>query len=93
MDATDPPEVQNSYHMGPDVGLGAIGPGSYGQRMGATDATEPTAEQHDHPRRRAAAARLAVASGLGATALVALADVAHARIALNHNETAGRDRR
>lgn len=92
MEATDSPEVQNSYQMGPEVGLGATTPGSYGPPMDATTAPEPTTQPVDRPR-RAAAARLLVATAASTTTLVALAEVAHARIALNHNETAGRDRR
>lgn len=54
-----------------------------------------TSEQHEPAARRIwrATTRLAVATGVSSTALVMAAEVAHARIAVNHNESAGRDRR
>lgn len=45
---------------------------------------EPTAS-----RARRATLRLALATATSSTALVVAAEVAHARIALNHNEAAG----
>lgn len=67
--------------------------------MEATDTTQSPApvdpravDAPTNHRLGLAAARLAVAAGVGGTTLVALAEVAHARIALNHNESPGRDR-
>jgi hypothetical protein len=50
----------------------------------ATDQHEPTTS-----RIRRAALRLALATAVSSTALVMAAEVAHARIALNHSEAAG----
>ena len=53
-----------------------------------TEPNQPTAT-----RIRRATTRLAVAALVTAPAIVLTAEVAHARIAVNHNETAGRDGR
>ncbi len=44
-------------------------------------------------RIRRATVRLALATAVSSTALVMAAEAAHARIAVNHNESAGIDRR
>jgi hypothetical protein len=53
-----------------------------------TEHNEPTAN-----RIRRATVRLALATAMSSTALVMAAEAAHARIVLNHNESAGIDRR
>ena len=55
--------------------------------------TDPTSEHGDSPwwRTRRAVTLLALATVVAAPTIVATAEAAHARIALNHNEAAGRD--
>ena len=64
---------------------------------GADDQTmETTTETHIDERAtgrlRRAITRLALATAVSSTALVIASQAAHARIAVNHNESAGRDR-
>lgn len=53
--------------------------------------TSTEQDKSTNSRIRRAALRVAVATATSTTVLVVAAEVAHARIALNHNEAAGRD--
>ena len=55
--------------------------------------TETHIDERATGRLRRAITRLALATAVSSTALVIASQAAHARIAVNHNESAGRDRR